>query len=86
MLIKGYARPPFENYRELSIEGYLRIIVGLDEGDSQTFGTLRFDEKSFSNMLLSFTPYWGYKPTNAINADFPGTYTSEKKFKFRYNK
>ena len=33
------------------------------------FGTLRFDEKSFFNKLLGFTPYWDYKPTNAIHAD-----------------
>ena len=27
-----------------------------------TFGTLRFDEKSFFHTLLGFTPYWDYKP------------------------
>ena len=43
-----------------------------------TFGTFRFDEKSFFNTLLSFTPFWDYKPTNAIHADSPGVYTSEK--------
>ena len=43
-----------------------------------TFGTLSFDEKSFLNTLLGFTPYWDYKPTNAIHADSPGAYTSEK--------
>ena len=43
-----------------------------------TFGTLRFDEKLFFNTLLGFTPYWNYKPTNAIHADRPGGYTSEK--------
>ena len=43
-----------------------------------TFGKLRFDEKSFLNTLLGFTPYWDYKPTNAIHADSPGVYTSEK--------
>ena len=41
-------------------------------------GTLRFDEKSFFNTLLGFTPYWDYKPTNAIHADSPGVYTSDK--------
>ena len=44
-----------------------------------TFATLRFDEKSFFNTLLGFTPYWDYKPTNAIHANSPGVYTSEKK-------
>ena len=44
----------------------------------RTFGTLRFDEKSFFNTLLGFAPYWDYKP-NAIHADSPGAYTSEKK-------
>ena len=35
----------------------------------ETFGTLRFDEKSFFHTLLGFTPYWDYKP---------GVYTSNK--------
>ena len=51
-----------------------------------TFGTLRFDEKSFFNTFLDFAPYWEYKPTNgdaidailAIHADSPGVCTSEK--------
>ena len=42
------------------------------------FGTLRFIEKSFFNTLTGFTPYWQYKPTNAILADSPGVYTIEK--------
>ena len=41
-----------------------------------TFGTLRFDERSFFNTLLGFTPYWGYMPTNAFHADSSGVYTS----------
>ena len=40
-----------------------------------TFGTLRFDEKSFIITLLTFTPYWDYTPTIAIHADSPGVYT-----------
>ena len=44
-----------------------------------TFGTLRFDEKSFFHTLLGFDPYWDYKfTTNAIHADAPGVYTSDK--------
>ena len=43
-----------------------------------TFGTLRFDEKSFLNTLLGFTTFWEYKLINAIHADSPGVYTSEK--------
>ena len=43
-----------------------------------TFGTLRFDKKSFFHTLLGFTPYWDYKPTNAIHADSLGVYTSDK--------
>ena len=35
----------------------------------ETFGTLRFDEKSFFHTLLGFEPYWDYKP---------GVYTSNK--------
>ena len=44
----------------------------------RSFGTLRFDEKSFFNTLLGFAPYWYYKPTNAIHADFPGVYTNDR--------
>ena len=43
-----------------------------------TFGTLRIDEKSFFKTLWGFTPFWDYKATNAILADIPGVYTSEK--------
>ena len=43
-----------------------------------TFGTLRFDEKSFFHTILGFDPYWDYKPTNAIHADSPGVYTNDK--------
>ena len=43
-----------------------------------TFGILRFDEKSFFHTILGFDPYWDYKPTNAIHADSPGVYTSDK--------
>ena len=35
----------------------------------ETFGTLRFDEKSFFHTLLGFEPYWDYKP---------GVYSSNK--------
>ena len=42
------------------------------------FGTLRFDEKSFFNTLLGFTPYWDYKPNNSTHADSSGVYTSDK--------
>ena len=45
-----------------------------------TFGTLRFDEKSFFVTLLGSTPYWDYKPTNAFHAESPGVYTSNKIF------
>ena len=44
----------------------------------ETFGTLKFDKKSFFHTLLGFTPYWDYKPTNDIHADAPGVYTSDK--------
>ena len=45
-----------------------------------TFGTLRFNEKSFFRTLLGFAPFWDYKPTNAIQADSPFVYTSKKLF------
>ena len=44
----------------------------------ETFGTLRFDEKSFFHTLLGFDAYWDYKPTNAIHPDAPGVYSSDK--------
>ena len=48
-------------------------------GFGSTFGTLGFNEKFFfQNTLLGFTPYWDYKQTNAIHADSPGVYTSDK--------
>ena len=43
-----------------------------------TFGTLRFDKKSFFHTIVKFEPYWDYKPTNAVYSDSPGVYTSEK--------
>ena len=43
-----------------------------------TFGTLRFDEKSFFKILLGFTSFWYEKPTNAILADSPGEFTRDK--------
>ena len=132
ILLTGYANSSFRDF-----EGYLRIIIGLEEDDIQlilkqynekfvsyelnpgnytiedfqkavyplgdhegclkieyddlnkkvkliltrfggTFGTLRFDEKSFFNTLLGFDAYWDYKPTNAIHPDAPGVYTSDK--------
>ena len=47
-------------------------------------GTLKFNEKSFPKTLLGFTPYWDYKPNNAIHADSPVVYTIEKNLKFKY--
>ena len=44
----------------------------------ETFGTLRFDKKSFFHTILGFTLYWDHKPTNATFADAPGVYTSDK--------
>ena len=43
-----------------------------------TFGTLRFDERSFFHTLLKFTPYWDYKTTFIIYSDSPGFYTTDK--------
>ena len=42
-----------------------------------TYGTLGFDKKSFSNILLGFVPYWDYKTTRAFHVDSPGVYTCE---------
>ena len=35
-------------------------------------------KNGFFHTLLGFTPYWDYKPTNAIYGDSPGVYTSDK--------
>ena len=43
-----------------------------------TFGTLKFDVKSFFHKILDFEPFWDYKPTNAIHADSPGVYTGDQ--------
>ena len=43
-----------------------------------TFGTLRFDKKSFCHTLYKFEAYWDYKPTNAIHADSSVVYTNDK--------
>ena len=43
-----------------------------------TFGTLRFDKRSFFSTLLGFTTYWVYKPTNALLSDGHGLHTSDK--------
>ena len=43
-----------------------------------TFESLKFNEKSFFNKKIGFTPNWDYKPTNANHGDSPGAHTSEK--------
>ena len=43
-----------------------------------TFGTLRFNDKSFFKSLLCFASYWDYIPTNAFQVNSPGVYTSYK--------
>ena len=43
-----------------------------------TSGTLRFDERSSFKTFSGFTPYWDYKPTNAVQVDSPRVYTSVK--------
>ena len=43
-----------------------------------TMGTFSFDEKSFFNALLGFTPYWDHKLANAIHADSNGVYSNNK--------
>ena len=41
-----------------------------------TIGTLGFDEKTFFDFLLGFTPYWDYKPTNAFQGQILGVKVS----------
>ena len=43
-----------------------------------TFGTLRFDEKSFFIIFLGSTTFWDYEFTNAIKAAGSGVNTSKK--------
>ena len=43
-----------------------------------TFGTLRFDDKSFFHIILKFEPVWDYKPTIAFQAVSPGVYSNDK--------
>ena len=50
------------------------------------FEALRFDEKSVSHTLLGFTPFWDYKPTNAIHSDSNGVYGKNKFLKFNTKK
>ena len=47
-----------------------------------TFGTLRFNEKTFFKTILGFTPYWDYKPNAAIHANSPGVTISHKHLSF----
>ena len=72
--------PPGDHEGTLQIEyddsnKKVKLILTRFDG---TFGTLRFDNKSFLRSLLGFTSYWDYKPTNATHADSPGVYTSDK--------
>ena len=56
-------------YDDISMK--TKIILKYFDGRKMiVLGTLRFDEKSFFNTFLGFTPYWDYKP--------PGVYTSDK--------
>ena len=50
-----------------------------------TFGSLWFDEKSFFDTLLGFTPRWDFTPNNAIHVDFPGVYSTEKSINLSTN-
>ena len=43
-----------------------------------TFGTLRFDEKSFFHTLLKFDSYWDYTPTNSFHAESPDVYVIDE--------
>ena len=47
------------------------------------FWNITFDDKSFFDTLVGFVPYWNYKPTNAIETDSPGVYTSVKNLYLR---
>ena len=67
-----HERTPHNKYDVISMKtNFVLIRFG------GTFRTLHFDKQSFLNTISSFTPYWYYKPTNAIHADSPRAYTSE---------
>ena len=41
-------------------------------------GKLRFVKQSFFHILLGFSPYWDYKPSNSNHVLIPGVYPSDK--------
>ena len=57
-----------------------KIISKFKNNGKRVFGlgTLRFDERSFFHILLSFEPYWDYKRTNSNHFPISGDYTSDK--------
>ena len=56
-------------YDDISMKTKI-ILKYIGERKMFVLGTLRFDERSFFQTLLGFSPYWDYKP--------PGVYTSDK--------
>ena len=57
-----------------------KIILKFKNNEKGLFalGTLRFDDRSFFDTFLGFTPFWDYKPTNSNRDGIPGVYTSKK--------
>ena len=70
-----------DNERTLRFENdddFSKKTILISTGFEGTFGTLRFNEKSFFSTFLGFDSYWDYNPTNAIDADSRGVYIFEK--------
>ena len=71
--MRDHERTLKNDYDDVSMKA--RLILTQFSG---TFGCLKFDEKSFFKTLLGFAPFRDNKPTNAIHADRPSVYTSDK--------
>ena len=65
-------------YDDISMKTKIILKFKNDMKTKFGLGTLRFDERSFFHILLGFTPYWDYKPTNSDNVAIPGVYISNK--------
>ena len=65
-------------YDDISMK--TKIILKFKNNEKGLFalGTLRFNDRSFFHILLGFTPYWDYKPTNSNRDGISGVYTSNK--------
>ena len=64
-------------YDDISMRATI-VLKFKDEKKIFALGTLRFDKQSFFHILLGFSPYWDYKPSNSNHVLIPGVYPSDK--------